>query len=120
MNWERQAQGPPRDGTAPESVDALYLRGREPEALAEFEGLAYTDKPKMDSHRVERRRQYCLRCNQLMFEYYRSPDGHFGLVETQGPVFSRPDERELRCPACQARYRLLDRLNAMGQPVERK
>lgn len=71
---------------------------------------------------VERRRQYCLRCNQLMFEYYRSPDGHFGLVNPQGGLAadSAPGEREWRCPACRASYRLLDRLNALGQPVERK
>jgi hypothetical protein len=76
----------------------------------------------LDSHSVERRRQYCLRCNQLMFEYFRSPDGHFGLVGTQESAFddSTPGERELSCPACRARYRLLGRLNALGQPVERK
>jgi hypothetical protein len=75
-----------------------------------------------DSPSVQRRRQYCLRCNQLMFEYYRSPDGHYGLVEVQSHDCEEAgtDEHELRCPACQARYRLLDRLNAMGQPVERK
>jgi hypothetical protein len=71
---------------------------------------------------VQRRRQYCLRCNQLMFEYYRSPDGHFGLVglpEQTGAAVPG-SAREVCCPACRARYRLLDRLNAMGQPVERK
>lgn len=75
----------------------------------------------MELHTVERRRQYCLRCNQLMFEFYRSPDGHFGLVSAEGEASDEraPREREFRCPACQARYRLLDRLNAMGQPVER-
>jgi hypothetical protein len=75
-----------------------------------------------DSPSVERRRQYCLRCNQLMFEYYRSADGHFGLVGVEGFDSGEANlaEHELRCPACQARYRLLDRLNAMGQPVERK
>jgi hypothetical protein len=76
----------------------------------------------MDSPPVERLRQYCLRCNQLMFEYYRSLDGHFGLVKVEGCCLDEaaPGGRELRCPACQARYRLLDRLNAMGQPVERE
>jgi hypothetical protein len=75
-----------------------------------------------DPHSVQRRRQYCLRCNQLMFEFYRSPDGHFGLVDPQAAVCveSASGERELRCPACRAAYRMLDRLNAMGQPVERK
>jgi hypothetical protein len=75
-----------------------------------------------DPHPVQRRRQYCLRCNQLMFEFYRSPDGHFGLVDPPEGVAieSAPGERELRCPACRAVYRLLDRLNALGQPVERK
>jgi hypothetical protein len=71
---------------------------------------------------VERRRQYCLRCNQLMFEYYRSPDGHFGLVGLEESASGKrtSGQGELSCPACHARYRLLDRLNAMGQPVERK
>jgi hypothetical protein len=71
---------------------------------------------------VQRRRQYCLRCNQLMFEYYRSTDGHFGLVNPGQGVFvqGRSGEGQLRCPACRAPYRLLDRLNAMGQPVERE
>ena len=68
---------------------------------------------------VQRRRLYCLRCNQLMFEYYRSPDGHFGLVGLPQPVSGGNGESEVSCPACRARYRLLDRLNAMGQPVER-
>ena len=76
----------------------------------------------LGSVRVERRRQFCARCGQLMFEYFRSPDGHFGLVDA-------PDPRELgsavgrvgvRCPVCGARYRLLERLNPMGQPVERQ
>lgn len=69
---------------------------------------------------VQRRRQYCLRCNQLMFEYYRSSDGHFGLVGLPQPVSQGSLEPEVTCPACRARYRLLDRLNALGQPVERK
>jgi hypothetical protein len=73
----------------------------------------------METASVQRRRQYCLRCNQLMFEYYRSPDGHFGLVGPPQPV-SGGEEPEVSCPSCRARYRLLDRLNAMGQPVERK
>lgn len=65
---------------------------------------------------VERCRQFCARCNQLMFEFYRSPDGHFGLVD--GRV-QAAGERELCCPTCGARYRLLDRLDARGQPVVR-
>jgi DNA-directed RNA polymerase subunit RPC12/RpoP len=69
--------------------------------------------------RSERRRQFCGRCGQLMFEYYRSPDGHFGLVKGVDPEES-PRGREVRCPTCGARYRLLDRVDAMGQPVVRK
>jgi len=72
-------------------------------------------------HRVERRRQFCLRCGQLMFEYFRSPDGHFGLVASpEEPDSGERDRREVRCPTCGARYRLLDRLSAMGQPIERQ
>ena len=70
---------------------------------------------------LERRRQFCLRCGQSMFEYYRSPDGHFGLVDT--PETAREEEsaheREVRCPTCGARYRLLERVDPTGQPVTR-
>lgn len=73
------------------------------------------------NQRVERRRQFCLRCGQLMFEYFRSPDGHFGLVEVpEEPDSGKRDPHEVRCPTCGARYRLLDRLSAVGQPIERK
>jgi len=67
---------------------------------------------------VVRRRQFCALCGQLMFEYYRSPDGHFGLV---GDVRTESSPRGLAvcCPTCGARYRLLDRVDAAGQPVAR-
>lgn len=69
--------------------------------------------------RVQRRRQYCVRCNQLMFEYFVSPDGHFGLVnELGGEEVSR--KHEVSCPTCGARYELLDKVDATGQPVVRK
>jgi hypothetical protein len=76
----------------------------------------------MESPSVQRRRQYCLRCSQLMFEYYRPADGHFGLVNPQEEVAveAATGERVVRCPACRAPYRVLARINAMGQPVERK
>ena len=71
------------------------------------------------SVRVERRRQFCARCGQLMFEYFGSPDGHFGLVDA--PDLRQPGSAArrvgVRCPACGARYRLLERLNPIGQPV---
>jgi hypothetical protein len=68
---------------------------------------------------TQRRRQFCARCGQVMFEYFRSPDGHFGIVNLPAP---KPGKKsiEIRCPTCDARYRLLERVNAMGQPVERK
>ena len=71
-----------------------------------------------DAFGVVRRRQFCARCGQLMFEFYRSPDGHFGLV---GDVGTEASERglALRCPTCDARYRLLERVDASGQPVAR-
>lgn len=53
-----------------------------------------------------------------MFEFYRSPDGHFGLVEDVSGDSSRPSE--VSCPTCGARYRLLARLDPMGQPVEKQ
>ncbi len=67
---------------------------------------------------VLRRRQFCLLCGQLLFEFYRSPDGHFGLV---GDVSAQSTTRGLimGCPTCGACYRLLDRVDAAGQPVER-
>ena len=53
-----------------------------------------------------------------MFEYYRSPDGHFGVVDSVGGNAGGPGF-EVRCPTCGARYRLLDRLDPLGQPVVR-
>jgi hypothetical protein len=74
------------------------------------------------SVRVELRRQFCSRCGQVMFEYYRSPDGHFGLAAAPwrkaGAVAGEHDE--VFCALCGARYRLLERTNAMGQAVERQ
>jgi hypothetical protein len=71
-----------------------------------------------ESVRVMRRRQYCALCGQLMFEFYRSPDGHFGLA---GDVGTQDSGRgfEVCCPTCGARYRLLERVDAGGQPVTR-
>jgi len=67
---------------------------------------------------VVRRRQFCARCGQLMFEFYRSPDGHFGLVADVGAETSSRGF-EVRCPTCDARYLLLERVDAAGQPVAR-
>ncbi len=72
-----------------------------------------------DSKRVLRRRQFCARCGQLMFEYFRSPDGHFGLVDDVRQAVSVAGG-EVRCPTCGASYRLLERVNPLGQPVKRK
>ena len=72
-----------------------------------------------ESREVPRRRQFCARCGQMMFEYHASPDGHFGFVdEVPRPAGVGGDE--IRCPTCGARYRLLERLDATGQPVERR
>jgi ribosomal protein S27AE len=73
-----------------------------------------------DGLNVARRRQFCALCGQLMFEFFSSPDGHFGLVNPVHPVSSSPDYSKVRCPTCGAAYRLLARLNAMGAPVERR
>ena len=68
---------------------------------------------------VRHRRQFCTRCNHLMFEYYASPDGHFGLAnfaeESHGVESSAG--REVRCRKCGARYQLLGRPNGMAEPV---
>jgi hypothetical protein len=71
-----------------------------------------------DVDRVLRRRQFCARCGQLMFEFYRSPDGHFGLVDDVGADLSARG-LEVCCPTCGVRYRLLERVNAAGQLVAR-
>ena len=55
----------------------------------------------------------------MMFEFLFSPDGHFGLVSN----VRRPagtDGNEIHCPTCDARYRLLERLDPTGRPVARK
>jgi hypothetical protein len=63
-----------------------------------------------------RRRQYCVLCGQQMFEFYRSPDGHFGFVDE---VMAETSARglQVRCATCGTRYRLLERVDAAGQPV---
>ncbi len=67
----------------------------------------------------ERRRQFCARCGQLMFEFHSSPDGHFGLVDDLRKV-TFDGGGDIHCPTCDAQYRLLERLSANGQPVVRK
>ena len=70
-------------------------------------------------HSTPRRRQYCLRCNQPLFEYFLSPDGHFGVLNE----LVRKEARRrtvVECPACGASYELLDKVAAGGQPVARK
>jgi len=67
---------------------------------------------------VKRRRQFCARCGQLMFEYYCSRDGHFGMVNDLGSRVNA-GRKEMHCPTCGACYRWLDRLGPQGQPVAR-
>jgi len=57
-----------------------------------------------------------------MFDFFRSPDGHFGLAGLPEDAASSgaTNGGEVRCPACGARYRVLERLSAMGAPVERR
>jgi transcriptional regulator NrdR family protein len=54
-----------------------------------------------------------------MFEYFLSPDGHFGLVNGLGGEEARR-KREMSCATCGARYELLEKVDATGQPVVRK
>jgi hypothetical protein len=54
-----------------------------------------------------------------MFEYFLSPDGHFGVVNEVGREDARR-KREVICTTCGAIYELLDRVDATGQPVVRK
>lgn len=72
-----------------------------------------------DLHGAGRRRQYCGRCNKMMFEFFVSPDGHYGLITgIANEHASRP--REVTCPTCGARYELLEKVDALSQPVARK
>ena len=74
-----------------------------------------------EAPRVNHRLQFCSRCNHMMFEYYASADGHFGLVALSGSkeIKGPPSRREVECLKCGAHYRLLDRLDAMGQAANR-
>jgi hypothetical protein len=67
---------------------------------------------------VKRRRQFCTRCGQLMFEYYSARDGHFGVVNDLGSWVS-VERKVMHCRTCGACYRWLDRLGFQGQPVTR-
>lgn len=53
------------------------------------------------------------------FEYFLSPDGHFGVLKE---VCRKEDRRnaEVVCATCGAVYELLDTVGATGQPVARK
>ena len=75
----------------------------------------------IESPRVNHQWQFCSRCNNMMFEYYASADGHFGLVALSGckEIEGSRSGREIKCKKCGAHYRLLDRLDAMGQAANR-
>ena len=62
--------------------------------------------------------EFCARCGQAMFEYFRSPDGHFGMV-SRPPSPEGDKAKEITCPTCGTLYILLDRLDAQGRPVRR-
>ena len=69
---------------------------------------------------VWRKRQFCGRCGQVMFEFFASPDGHFGLAhEFWGRDDAQPKQM-IRCATCGARYRLRERLGTMGEAIERE
>ncbi len=67
---------------------------------------------------LNRKAQLCVRCGRLMFEYIAALDGHFGLATEVAREEVEGDCR-VRCPHCNAVYRLLDCLNPRGEPVER-
>ena len=73
----------------------------------------------MDHSGAQRRRQYCARCNQPLFEYFLSPDGHFGVLNELGREEARR-RPVVECAKCGATYELLDRVEAGGQPVARR
>ena len=53
-----------------------------------------------------------------MFEFYRSPDGHFGIVDDMAKFLDEA-RGEIRCPTCSARYTLLERIDPTGVPVRK-
>ena len=57
-----------------------------------------------------------------MFEYFCSLDGHFGLANAPHRKAEALGQEDggVTCALCGARYRLLERTNAMGQAVERQ
>ena len=73
----------------------------------------------MDYPVSQRRRQHCARCNSVMFEYFLSSDGHFGLVNEAGGKAAN-GKRGVSCPTCGAKYELLEKADASGRPVARK
>jgi len=54
-----------------------------------------------------------------MFEYFMSPDGHFGLLNEVRQKEARR-KPEVVCATCGASYELLDKVDATGQPAVRK
>jgi len=53
-----------------------------------------------------------------MFEFFYSPDGHFGLVDdVRRPAGELGDE--VHCPTCDARYKLLEKIDPTGTPVRK-
>jgi hypothetical protein len=54
-----------------------------------------------------------------MFEYFLSPDGHFGLVNEAGGGEASVSS-EVLCATCGARYVLMDKVDGSGRPVVRK
>ena len=70
------------------------------------------------SHATKLRLKYYARCGQEMFQFYQSPDGHFGLLVDVDEF--RDDARgETRCPTCGSRYKLLERIDPTGGPVRK-
>jgi hypothetical protein len=53
-----------------------------------------------------------------MFEFYRSPDGHFGIVDDMAEFLDEA-RGEIRCPTCSARYKLLEKIDPTGAPVRK-
>jgi hypothetical protein len=53
-----------------------------------------------------------------MFEFYRSSDGCFGLVDDLAPLRDRA-RGEVHCPTCKARYKLLNKIDPGGAPVRK-
>jgi hypothetical protein len=81
---DRRRSRPPclRAGTTARPASSAAILGYSSDTWRVVTSRASRGLKVSEPRPVLRRRQYWARCGQLMFEYYCSPDGHFGLAES--------------------------------------